>query len=30
LPWPSDRLSTEPGAMAIARQLAEWSARHGR
>ena len=30
LPWPSDRLTTEPAAMSIARQLAEWSRRHGR
>jgi 4-alpha-glucanotransferase len=30
LPWPSDRLSTEPAAMAVARQLAEWSGRHKR
>lgn len=30
LPWPSDRLSTEPRAMAVARQLAEWSERSGR
>jgi len=30
LPWPSDRLATEPAAMSIARQLAEWSARHRR
>jgi 4-alpha-glucanotransferase len=30
LPWPSDRLGTEPAAMAVARQLAEWSKRHGR
>lgn len=30
LPWPSDRLPSEPAAMAIARQLAEWSRRHGR
>ncbi len=30
LPWPSDRLVTQPAAMAVSRQLAEWSARHGR
>ena len=30
LPWPSDRLSTQPDAMAVAGQLAEWSRRHGR
>ena len=30
LPWPSDRMSTEPAAMSLARQLAEWSARHRR
>jgi 4-alpha-glucanotransferase len=30
LPWPSDRLPTEPAAMSVARQLAEWSARHRR
>jgi 4-alpha-glucanotransferase len=30
LPWPSDRLSTEPAAMSVARQLAAWSARHRR
>jgi 4-alpha-glucanotransferase len=30
LPWPSDRLSTEPGAMQVAKQLAEWCARHER
>lgn len=30
LPWPSDRLTTEPVAMAVGRQLAAWSARHGR
>ena len=30
LPWPSDRLSTEPAAMTVARQLAEWSKRHSR
>jgi 4-alpha-glucanotransferase len=30
LPWPSDRLATEPAAMSVARQLAEWSARHRR
>ena len=30
LPWPSDRLSTEPAAMEVGKQLAEWGARHGR
>jgi 4-alpha-glucanotransferase len=30
LPWPSDRLATEPAAMSVSRQLAEWSSRHGR
>ncbi|HWL41181.1 MAG TPA: 4-alpha-glucanotransferase [Gemmatimonadaceae bacterium] len=30
LPWPADRLTTQPAAMAVARQLAEWSARHAR
>jgi 4-alpha-glucanotransferase len=30
IPWPSDRMRTEPAAMAVARQLAEWSARHRR
>jgi len=30
LPWPADRLSTEPAAMSVARQLAEWTARHRR
>jgi 4-alpha-glucanotransferase len=30
LPWPSDRLVTEPGAMAMANQLHEWSRLHGR
>jgi len=30
LPWPSDRLPTEPAAMAVARQLDEWAKRHGR
>ena len=30
LPWPSDRLSTEPAAMSVARQLSEWSRRHDR
>jgi 4-alpha-glucanotransferase len=30
LPWPVDRMSTEPRAMAVANQLREWSARHGR
>jgi len=30
LPWPSDRMATEPAAMAVAKQLAEWCARHKR
>jgi hypothetical protein len=30
LPWPSDRLPTEPAAMSVANQLAEWSKRHKR
>jgi len=30
LPWPSDRMSTEPGAMHVAKQLAEWCVRHER
>jgi 4-alpha-glucanotransferase len=30
LPWPGDRLSSEPQALAVAAQLREWSARHGR
>jgi 4-alpha-glucanotransferase len=30
LPWPSDRMVTEPAAMSVARQLAEWSRRHQR
>jgi 4-alpha-glucanotransferase len=30
LPWPADRISTEPPAMAVANQLREWSRRHGR
>ncbi len=30
LPWPTDRLSTQPAAMAVAAQLREWSTRHGR
>ena len=30
LPWPSDRMVTEPDAMAAAVQLREWSRRHGR
>jgi len=30
LPWPVDRLSSEPAALAVATQLKEWSARHGR
>jgi 4-alpha-glucanotransferase len=30
LPWPSDRLTTEPGAMDVANQLCEWVEKHGR
>ena len=30
MPWPVDRISTEPTAMNVANQLREWSARHGR
>ena len=30
LPWPSDRLQTEPQAIAVANQLREWAKRHGR
>ena len=30
LPWPSDRLRTEPEALALATQLREWSRRHNR
>ena len=30
LPWPSDRLPTEPAAMSVATQLAEWAKRHRR
>lgn len=30
LPWPADRLSAEPVAMAVAAQLHEWCSRHGR
>jgi 4-alpha-glucanotransferase len=30
LPWPVDRISTEPAAMAVAKQLREWSTRHRR
>jgi 4-alpha-glucanotransferase len=30
LPWPADRLTTEPEAMAVASKLAEWSAKHRR
>ena len=30
LPWASDRLFAEPGAMGIAGQLRLWSERHGR
>jgi 4-alpha-glucanotransferase len=30
LPWPADRMSTEPAAMAVAAQLAEWCDRHAR
>ena len=30
LPWPSDRIATEPAAMQMSGQLAEWCARHAR
>jgi 4-alpha-glucanotransferase len=30
LPWPADRLTTEPQAMAVATQLKEWATRYGR
>jgi 4-alpha-glucanotransferase len=30
LPWPADRLTTEPAAMDVANQLQEWSRKHGR
>lgn len=30
LPWPSDRMSAEPDAIAVANQLREWSQRYGR
>ena len=30
MPWPSDRLGTEPAAIAVADQLQEWSRRYGR
>ena len=30
LPWPSDRLQSEPQAIALANQLRAWSERHGR
>jgi 4-alpha-glucanotransferase len=30
LPWPVDRLSTEPEAMAVANQLREWAEKHHR
>jgi 4-alpha-glucanotransferase len=30
LPWPSDRLATEPPAMAVATQLKEWATKYGR
>lgn len=30
LPWPADRLTAEPAAMAVAKQLKDWSARYGR
>ena len=30
LPWLSDRMSIEPVAMQVAKQLSEWCARHGR
>jgi len=30
MPWPTDRLRSEPAAIAVATQLREWSTRHGR
>jgi 4-alpha-glucanotransferase len=30
LPWPVDRLTTEPEAMSVANQLQEWSTKHRR
>jgi 4-alpha-glucanotransferase len=30
LPWPSERMSTEPEAVAVAGQLREWSTRYER
>ncbi len=30
MPWPVDRLEREPDARAVASQLCEWSAKHGR
>jgi 4-alpha-glucanotransferase len=30
LPWPSDRMATEPVATDVRKQLAEWCGRHGR
>lgn len=30
LPWPSDRLTTEPDAIAVATQLAEWTRKYAR
>jgi 4-alpha-glucanotransferase len=30
LPWPTDRMSSEPEAVAVERQLREWSAQYGR
>jgi 4-alpha-glucanotransferase len=30
LPWPCDRLQTEPEAIAVANQLREWAAKYGR
>jgi 4-alpha-glucanotransferase len=30
LPWPCDRLATQPDAIAVANQLREWSLRHAR
>jgi 4-alpha-glucanotransferase len=30
LPWPADRLLTEPAALHVAGRLREWAARHGR
>jgi 4-alpha-glucanotransferase len=30
LPWPTDRMATQPDAIAVARQLREWSSAYGR